>query len=60
MSYIRVLLADDHPIVRSGLVLMINYTPNMEIVAEANNGIKCIELFRQQLPDVTLGNQKKD
>jgi two-component system, NarL family, response regulator len=51
---IRIMVVDDHPIVRSGLVLMINYTPNMEIVAEANNGLEAIELFRQQLPDVTL------
>jgi two-component system, NarL family, response regulator len=51
---IRIMVMDDHPIVRSGLVLMINYTPNMEIVAEANNGLEAIELFRQQRPDVTL------
>jgi two-component system, NarL family, response regulator len=51
---IRIMVVDDHPIVRSGLVLMINYTPNMEIVAEANNGLEAIELFRQQRPDVTL------
>lgn len=51
---IRIMLVDDHPIVRSGLVLMINYTPNMEVVAEANNGIEAIELFRQHSPDVTL------
>ncbi|GBO52995.1 two-component response regulator [Pseudanabaena sp. lw0831] len=51
---IRIMVVDDHPIVRSGLVLMIKYTPNMEIVAEANNGLEAIELFRQQRPDVTL------
>jgi two-component system, NarL family, response regulator len=51
---IRIMVVDDHPIVRSGLVLMINYTPNMEIVAEANNGLEAIGLFRQQRPDVTL------
>jgi two-component system, NarL family, response regulator len=51
---IRIMVVDDHPIVRSGLVLMINYTPNMEIVAEANNGLEAIEFFRQQRPDVTL------
>jgi two-component system, NarL family, response regulator len=51
---IRIMVVDDHPIVRSGLILMIDYTPNMEIVAEANNGLEAIELFRQQRPDVTL------
>lgn len=51
---IRIMVADDHPIVRSGLVLMIDYTPNMEIVAEANNGVEAVALFRQYRPDVTL------
>ncbi len=51
---IRIMLVDDHPIVRSGLVLMINYTPNMNIVAEAKNGLEAIELFHQHHPDVTL------
>ena len=51
---IRIMVADDHPIVRSGLVLMIDYTPNMETVAEANNGLEAVALFRQYRPDVTL------
>lgn len=51
---IRIMVADDHPIVRSGLVLMIDYTPSMEIVAEANNGLEAVALFRQYRPDVTL------
>jgi len=51
---IRIMVADDHPIVRSGLVLMIDYTPNMETVAEANNGVEAVALFRQYRPDVTL------
>ena len=51
---IRIMVADDHPIVRSGLVLMIDYTPNMETVAEANNGLEAVTLFRQYRPDVTL------
>lgn len=51
---IRVLVVDDHPIVRNGLVLMVQYKPEMEIVAEAANGIEAVALFRQYHPDVTL------
>jgi two-component system, NarL family, response regulator len=51
---IRIMLVDDHPIVRSGLLLMIEYTPNMEVVAEASNGIEAIKLYQQNHPDVTL------
>lgn len=51
---IRVLVVDDHPIVRNGLVLMVQYKPGMEIVAEAANGMEAVELFRQCQPDVTL------
>lgn len=51
---IRVLVVDDHPIVRNGLVLMVQYKTGMEIVAEAANGLEAVELFRQYQPDVTL------
>lgn len=51
---IRVLVVDDHPIVRNGLVLMVQYKTGMEIVAEAANGLEAVELFRQYQPDITL------
>lgn len=51
---IRVLIADDHPIVRNGLVLLIRYETDIETVAEASTGVEAVELFRQYLPDVTL------
>lgn len=51
---IRVLIADDHPIVRSGLVQMINLTEGMTVVAEAATGIEAVERFRDHQPDVTL------
>lgn len=51
---IRVLIADDHPVVRSGLAMIIQYTEGMETVAEANNGAEAIELYRQHQPDVVL------
>lgn len=51
---IRVLVVDDHPIVRNGLVLMVQYKPEMEVVAEAANGLEAVQLFQQHHPDVTL------
>ena len=51
---IRVLIADDHPIVRTGLALMLKYESGMELVAEASNGAQAVQLFRQYQPDVTL------
>lgn len=51
---IRVLIADDHPVVRTGLALMLKYEPDMEAVAEASNGHEAVELFRLHQPDVTL------
>ena len=43
-SHIRVLLADDHPVVRDGLAAMINQQADMEVVAEAGDGEEAIVL----------------
>lgn len=51
---IRILLADDHFVVRMGLAAVINTQPDMCVVAEAANGKQALELFRQHQPDVTL------
>ncbi|MBD3885309.1 response regulator transcription factor [Phormidium tenue FACHB-886] len=51
---IRILIVDDHPIVRNGLVLMVKYESGMETVAEASSGAEAIAQFHQHQPDVTL------
>ena len=51
---IRVLIADDHPIVREGLAAILEEEPDMEIVGQASNGNEAIELFRQHQPDIVL------
>ncbi len=51
---IRVLIADNHPVIRTGLALMLKYEPDMEAVAEASDGREALALYREYLPDVTL------
>src|SRR3569833_756203 len=51
---IRVILADDHPVVRDGLATRVNQQPDMEEVAEASDGDEAITLFEQHLPDVMV------
>jgi DNA-binding NarL/FixJ family response regulator len=51
---IRVLVVDDHPLLRDGVALLINKQEDMAVVGEANDGAEAIALFRQLLPDVTL------
>lgn len=51
---IRILIADDHPIVRQGLVAILNDQPDMSIVAEVNNGEEAIAQFRLHQPDVAI------
>src|SRR6202047_1897642 len=51
---IRILVADDHPIVREGLRGLIAVQPDIVVVAEASNGREAIQQFRVHRPDVTL------
>lgn len=51
---IRLLLADDHAVMRSGLANMLNVNPAFQVVGEADDGTKALELFRQLEPDVLL------
>ena len=51
---IRVLLADDHPVVRNGLAAMVDQQADMEVVAEANDGDEAIALYQQFHPDVMV------
>ncbi|MGA2059381.1 MAG: MEDS domain-containing protein [Thermoguttaceae bacterium] len=51
---IRVLLADDHTVLRKGLVGVLNQEADIEVVAEASDGEMAVELARQFNPDVVL------
>src|SRR5690606_8298381 len=51
---IRIMLADDHAVVRSGLRRMLEQREGMEVVAEAENGEQAYRLFSEHLPDVAV------
>jgi DNA-binding NarL/FixJ family response regulator len=50
----RVLIADDHGIVRSGLKLLLESQPDMEVVAEARDGVEALELAIREQPDLCI------
>ncbi|HEY8997765.1 MAG TPA: response regulator transcription factor [Edaphobacter sp.] len=51
---IRVLIADDHPMIRDGLAMAINAQTDMTLVAQASGGYEAVSLFKQHKPDVML------
>jgi DNA-binding NarL/FixJ family response regulator len=51
---IRIIIVDDHPILREGLILMIRSQPDLEFFGEAGTGVEGIALFKESKPDVTL------
>jgi len=54
LSPIRVLCADDHPLMRDGISFALQAVPDMEIVAEAANGLEAVAAYRDTKPDITL------
>lgn len=53
-SPIRILIVDDHALLREGIAALVNAECDMKLVAEACNGQEAIEKFRSNRPDVTL------
>jgi YesN/AraC family two-component response regulator len=53
-STIRILIADDHPMIRAGLNASISPEADLSVVAVASNGEQAIEMFREHQPDITL------
>jgi two-component system response regulator NreC len=51
---IRILLADDHTVVRDGLRALLERQPDMAVVAEAGDGRECVQMAGNHLPDVVL------
>ncbi len=54
MSKIRVLLADDQDIIRTGLTIILNHQPDLEVIGQAADGVEAVEFAKQLHPDVIL------
>jgi DNA-binding NarL/FixJ family response regulator len=54
MEQIRILVVDDHHVVRQGIVALIKSVEDMTVVAEASDGRQAVESFRRHKPDVTI------
>jgi two-component system, NarL family, response regulator NreC len=53
-SKIRITIADDHAILRSGLRMLINAQPDMTVVGEAQDGSEAVQVIQQTKPDVAI------
>src|ERR1700733_7465953 len=51
---LKVLIVDDHPLMRAGISGEVNAEPDMSVVGEASEGTEAVSLFRLHRPDVTL------
>jgi DNA-binding NarL/FixJ family response regulator len=54
MKKVRILLADDHAIVRQGLKLLVNVQPDMEVIGEAGDGAEACEKAQELQPDLVI------
>lgn len=53
-SPITILIADDHPLILAGLAALIHSMPQLQLVAQADNGARAVELYRQHRPQVVI------
>ena len=51
---IRLMLVDDHPVLRQGVAALVEDESDIKIVAQASNGREAVQLFREHQPDITL------
>jgi len=51
---LRIVVADDHPVYRDGLALLLGSVPGLEVVGTAADGAAAVEVVREQLPDVVV------
>lgn len=53
-NQIRVVLADDHPVYRAGLRLILDSADDIEVIGEAADGVVALDLVRKHQPDILL------
>jgi DNA-binding NarL/FixJ family response regulator len=53
-AHARVLLVDDHALLRTGVANIINQEPDLRVIAEAGNGIEAVEAYEHHRPDIAL------
>ena len=51
---IRILLADDHSMIREGIKQLLELDPNFTVIGQAGDGLECIRLLQRELPDILL------
>jgi len=51
---IKILVADDHPVVRDGIISIVEVEKDMRVIAQAEDGIKAVELAKKHQPDIIL------
>ena len=54
MKKLRIILADDHAVLRAGLAMLINAQPDMAVVGEAADGREAVDLARAERPDIAV------
>jgi DNA-binding NarL/FixJ family response regulator len=54
VTHIKVLLVDDHPVVRSGIRTLIEQVPDIDVIGEASTGAEALKMTRELTPDVLL------
>jgi len=54
MKKLRVILADDHALVRAGIRVLMESLPDVEVVGEAGNGLEALEVIRKTSPDIAV------
>ena len=51
---IKILLADDHSMIREGIKQLLELDPNFTVIGQAGDGLECIRLLQRELPDILL------
>ena len=54
MGSCSIIIADDHPVVREGIKLLIETNDNWKLIGEANDGVELLELLNQKKPDIVI------